>query len=63
MFSYTGLTVDQALAIRERHHVYMLQSGRISLSGCKSTKTPVDWVFELIVRSELYKRPLHCEGD
>ena len=35
MFSYTGLTANQAVAIRERHNVYMLQSGRISLSGCK----------------------------
>ncbi|KAI9931776.1 hypothetical protein ASPWEDRAFT_37339 [Aspergillus wentii DTO 134E9] len=33
MFSYTGLTVNQVLAIRHRHHVYMLQSGRISMPG------------------------------
>ncbi|ODM23936.1 hypothetical protein SI65_01526 [Aspergillus cristatus] len=36
MFTYTGLTANQALAIRERHHVYMLQSGRISMSGLNS---------------------------
>lgn len=43
MFSYTGLTANQAIAIRERHNVYMLQSGRISLSGCKfEYPTPFD---------------------
>ncbi|KAL6702382.1 hypothetical protein ACN47E_002348 [Coniothyrium glycines] len=33
MFSYTGLSTKQVLAIRQRYSVYMLQSGRISLSG------------------------------
>ncbi|KLP00047.1 probable aspartate aminotransferase, cytoplasmic [Fusarium fujikuroi] len=33
MFSYTGLSPEQVLAMREKHHVYILQSGQISLSG------------------------------
>jgi hypothetical protein len=35
MFSYTGLSEEQVLTIRARHHIYMLRSGRISMSGCK----------------------------
>lgn len=33
MFSYTGLTEAQVLAVRQKHHIYMLLSGRISISG------------------------------
>ena len=33
MFTYVGLSENQVAAIRERHHVYMLKSGRISISG------------------------------
>ncbi|KAJ5316802.1 pyridoxal phosphate-dependent transferase [Penicillium antarcticum] len=33
MFTYVGLTESQVHAITERHHVYMLKSGRISISG------------------------------
>ncbi|BDD59436.1 hypothetical protein MAP00_004644 [Monascus purpureus] len=33
MFSYTGLSEEQVLAIRSRHHIYMLKSGRISMCG------------------------------
>ncbi|RMJ28887.1 hypothetical protein PHISP_00226 [Aspergillus sp. HF37] len=36
MFSYTGLSEAQVLAIRNRHHVYMLVSGRMSMSGLNS---------------------------
>lgn len=35
MFTYTGLSCDQVATLRERHHLYMLSSGRISISGCK----------------------------
>jgi aspartate aminotransferase len=35
MFTYVGLSESQVFAIRERHHVYMLKSGRISISGCE----------------------------
>ncbi|RDW67584.1 hypothetical protein BP6252_08980 [Coleophoma cylindrospora] len=33
MFSYTGLTVPQIKYLREKYHIYMLVSGRISISG------------------------------
>jgi aspartate aminotransferase len=35
MFSYTGLTLRQVLALREQYHIYLLKSGRASISGCK----------------------------
>jgi aspartate aminotransferase len=36
MFSMTGLTPEQIRQLREEHHVYLLPSGRISVTGCKS---------------------------
>jgi len=33
MFTYTGLTPEQVNALRERHHVYMPQDGRISMAS------------------------------
>lgn len=33
MFSYTGLSEAQVLRLREVHHVYLMSSGRASLSG------------------------------
>jgi len=33
MFSFTGLTVAQSERMTQKHHVYMLKSGRISLAG------------------------------
>jgi len=33
MFSFTGLTPDQCAAMVEKHHVYMLSNGRISMAG------------------------------
>lgn len=35
MFSYTGLTLKQVLALRDEFHIYLLKSGRASISGCK----------------------------
>ena len=35
MFSYTGLTPNQVQALKEKYHVYLLKSGRASISGCK----------------------------
>lgn len=37
MFSYTGLTPKQVQLLKEKYHVYMLKSGRASISGCKSS--------------------------
>ncbi|CEJ59595.1 hypothetical protein PMG11_08214 [Penicillium brasilianum] len=33
MFTYIGLSEPQVSAIREKYHIYMLKSGRISISG------------------------------
>jgi aspartate/tyrosine/aromatic aminotransferase len=33
MFSYTGLTPKQSDAMVDKHHVYMLKNGRISMAG------------------------------
>ncbi|XP_017777730.1 PREDICTED: aspartate aminotransferase, cytoplasmic [Nicrophorus vespilloides] len=33
MFSYTGLTAKQSQHMVEKHHIYMLRSGRISMCG------------------------------
>ena len=33
MFSFTGLSEGQVLALRERSHVYMTKNGRISMAG------------------------------
>lgn len=36
MFSMTGLQPPQIQALREEHQVYLLPSGRISVTGCES---------------------------
>jgi len=33
MFSFTGLTKAQSLALGDAHHIYMLSNGRISMAG------------------------------
>ncbi|KAJ9253419.1 hypothetical protein DTO207G8_4152 [Paecilomyces variotii] len=33
MFSYTGLTPEQVVALKEKYHIYLLKSGRASISG------------------------------
>ena len=35
MFSYTALTPEQVTKMQTESHVYMHQSGRISVAGCK----------------------------
>nr|CAD7264480.1 unnamed protein product [Timema shepardi] len=37
MFSYTGLTRQQAAHLKEHYHIYMLPSGRISMCGINSS--------------------------
>ncbi|OJJ47739.1 hypothetical protein ASPZODRAFT_63994 [Penicilliopsis zonata CBS 506.65] len=46
MFSYTGLSENQVFAITQRHHVYLLKSGRISISGLNESN--VDYVARAI---------------
>ena len=33
MFSFTGLTPKQSAAMSDKHHIYMLSNGRISMGG------------------------------
>jgi aspartate aminotransferase, cytoplasmic len=37
MFSFTGLSSAQVQELREKHHIYMLSNGRMSLSGLNET--------------------------
>lgn len=40
MFSYTGFTPAEVDALRERHGIYMVRSGRINVAGITETKLP-----------------------
>jgi aspartate/tyrosine/aromatic aminotransferase len=33
MFSFTGLSKEQVVALREQHAVYMVESGRVNVAG------------------------------
>ncbi|KAJ5984616.1 pyridoxal phosphate-dependent transferase [Penicillium waksmanii] len=52
MFTYVGLSESQVFAIRERYHVYMLKSGRISISGLNESNVRyVAMAIDDVVRS------------
>ncbi|KZF21617.1 putative aspartate transaminase [Xylona heveae TC161] len=52
MFSYTGLTAAQCHALRGKHHVYMLDSGRASITGLTSENVVyVARAFDDVVRN------------
>ena len=40
MFSFTGLTKDQAVELREKHSIYIVDSGRINVAGITSSNLP-----------------------
>ncbi|RAK95564.1 PLP-dependent transferase, partial [Aspergillus ibericus CBS 121593] len=46
MFSMTGLSQEQVVALRERFHVYLLPTGRLSMTGL--THDNVEYVAESI---------------
>merc|ERR1711920_962964 len=46
MFSFTGLSKDQSTAMVDKHHVYMLSNGRISMAGVTSAN--VDYLAKAI---------------
>ncbi|GAB7364783.1 hypothetical protein MBLNU230_g5580t2 [Neophaeotheca triangularis] len=51
MFSFTGLTEQQVLKLREQSHIYMTKNGRISMAGLNTNN--VDYVakaFDSVVR-------------
>ena len=47
MFSYSGLTPAQVQALRERHSVYIVGSGRINVAGM--TEPNMDYLCTAIV--------------
>lgn len=46
MFAYSGMTKDQVLTMREKHHVYCTADGRISMAGV--TTGNVDYIAHAI---------------
>lgn len=46
MFSYTGLTQEMCIFLKEEKHLYLLKSGRISMCGVTSSN--VDYVARAI---------------
>lgn len=41
MFSYTGLSPKQVYALKDKYHIYLLKSGRASISGRKNPKSSI----------------------
>ncbi|PGG96441.1 hypothetical protein AJ79_09593 [Helicocarpus griseus UAMH5409] len=51
MFSYTGLTKEQIKTLRDDYHIYMLESGRASISGLNTKNVKyVASAFDAVVR-------------
>ena len=46
MFAYSGLSSDQVMEMREKHHVYCTADGRISMAGVTSGN--VDYIANAI---------------
>ncbi len=40
MFSFTGLNKEQAIELRERHSIYIVESGRVNVAGITSSNLP-----------------------
>ena len=40
MFSFTGLTQEQAIELREKYSIYIVNSGRISVAGINDKNLP-----------------------
>ena len=46
MFAYSGMSKDEVMALREKHHIYCTLDGRISMAGVTSKN--VDYIAESI---------------
>ena len=46
MFAYSGLSKDQVMTMRDKHHVYCTADGRISMAGVTSGN--VEYIAEAI---------------
>ncbi|KAJ5825271.1 Aspartate aminotransferase [Penicillium riverlandense] len=52
MFSYTGLTLKQVYALKDQYHIYLLKSGRASISGLsKKNVAYVAQAIDYVVRN------------
>ncbi|KKZ64852.1 aspartate aminotransferase [[Emmonsia] crescens] len=55
MFSYTGLTGEQIKTLRDDYHIYMLDSGRASISGLTTRNVKyVASAFDAVVRGKSF---------
>lgn len=63
MFSYTGLSTFEVKVLRERFHIYLLNSGRISISGRKPPKPLFAYFVILIYYSKQEECAVRCKGD
>ncbi|KAJ5194441.1 aminotransferase [Penicillium cf. griseofulvum] len=53
MFSYTGLTPKQVYALKDKYHIYLLKSGRASISGLSQKNVAyVAQAIDDVVRNE-----------
>ncbi|CAI6270221.1 unnamed protein product [Periconia digitata] len=50
MFSFTGLSKDQVQRLRDKHHIYLMSNGRVSLSGANegNVKCIADAIAEVV---------------
>jgi aspartate aminotransferase len=46
MFAYSGLTKEEVIALRDKHHIYCTLDGRISMAGVTSQN--VDYMADAI---------------
>lgn len=55
MFSYTGLTEKEVLRLREKHHIYLMRNGRVSLTGINARNViyVAQAINEVLIHSKL----------
>jgi len=47
MFTFTGLTKEQCIRLKEEYHIYLLENGRISMCGLNTSN--IEYVAQSIV--------------
>ena len=57
MFSYTGMTAEQADRLRDEHAVYMLRTGRICVAGLNSSNVEATAVAMAAVLGDVFGAP------
>ena len=51
MFSYTGLTQEMCVFLKQEKHLYLLKSGRISMCGVRGQRLFFTVVLNILTRS------------